>query len=974
LETATNVEIGNWQYSYSFSASQNAIDKTTVKTPVACIQYSHMGNASVDNLWRVGTLQDKTTYSDTSCVTALQKETYTWESELLSYDKQYLPRPTRLSIANTYLPRLSNSQIARETTTYTKTFTNYDGYGNSRNVVSQQSGQAAKTAVYTYDVKTVPWVLHLLDTEYYGFGSNPNIDRVYDGAGNLSSETVFGKTNSYAYSGGEVSSHTDPDGKLTTYSSYQMGRSTSESRPEGVSISRSVDSYGNVWLESYGALPVTKIPVGHSDLAISISYGYDNANRITSISTPSTTDSNYGISYVLGGGSNSRTITRGSSRTTESFDEWGNKTGLVREDTSAGVVNPKITTFFRYDAVGRLQYEYYPVFSGTAPLAKTYTYDALNRVKAIANNSDGSSIGYAYQADNKIVVTDEAGNPTTYSYRAFDNPDEKQLMNIAAPQGQTTTIDRNILGMINFVQQGGVTHTYGYDTRMLLTSETRPEFGTINYDRDNRGNMTARKVGSAPQAITTFVYDDLGRLTSIDYPGATPDVSRIWYNKFSKPWQVIRGDSQWDYTYDANNNLTNEALALSGAIGKTLSVQRGYDGLDQEISITYPSGKLIGEPRDALDRIQSLSQPGGLGTLVSGVKYRASGNFEQYTYGNNRATTVTESVRRWPEQFTVSGGGVADFKYTYFSTGDVSGITDYVNGSRTRTFGYDGLHRLASVTGSGAWGSAAFTYSTTGNILTKNIGGNTTTLNYDTTNRPYSITNASGTQSYGYDKYGNVISKGSQNFFYDDSSNLIWDGTTAAPPNYAYDGHNHRYWQKDAAGSETLSVYSLSGKLMYQEGKQDRSVRDYVYLDDTLVARADYCDTTRDTDGDGVPDCTEASAGTNPDVADSSLDKDGDGLTNLREYQLGTKINSADSDTDGLPDGYEVANGLNPLSSTDAHADADGDGLDNYAEYLAGTNPRNADSDGDGIVDGQDTTPLLNIAAVLVPIFYLLLN
>jgi len=50
-----------------------------------------------------------------------------------------------------------------------------------------------------------------------------------------------------------------------------------------------------------------------------------------------------------------------------------------------------------------------------------------------------------------------------------------------------------------------------------------------------------------------------------------------------------------------------------------------------------------------------------------------------------------------------------------------------------------------------------------------------------------------------------------------------------------------------------------------------------------------------------------------------------------------------DSDGDGLPDSYELANGLNPNDEIDAANDNDADGLTNLEEFINGTDPNSSD-------------------------------
>lgn len=108
-----------------------------------------------------------------------------------------------------------------------------------------------------------------------------------------------------------------------------------------------------------------------------------------------------------------------------------------------------------------------------------------------------------------------------------------------------------------------------------------------------------------------------------------------------------------------------------------------------------------------------------------------------------------------------------------------------------------------------------------------------------------------------------------------------------------------------------------------------------------------------DDDGDGLPDAWEVANGLDPAATDAVADADGDGLGAAEELAAGTHPGVADTDGDLLPDGWELANGLDP-TVPDALGDPDDDGLDNLREYLNGRDPQKSDAGLDADGDGMD--------------------
>ena len=62
----------------------------------------------------------------------------------------------------------------------------------------------------------------------------------------------------------------------------------------------------------------------------------------------------------------------------------------------------------------------------------------------------------------------------------------------------------------------------------------------------------------------------------------------------------------------------------------------------------------------------------------------------------------------------------------------------------------------------------------------------------------------------------------------------------------------------------------------------------------------------------------------------------------------------ADADADGMPDDWELKNGLDPKNAFDATSDLNGDGYTNIEKFIYGLNPRAPKTDWSDLKNNRD--------------------
>jgi RHS repeat-associated protein len=472
-------------------------------------------------------------------------------------------------------------------------------------------------------------------------------------------------------------------------------------------------------------------------------------------------------------------------------------------------------TQYQFDSQGANARTSNPYRSGETIYWTETQYDALGRVAKVIP-PDGSSttnhLQYIYDLDTPAkTVVDAAGKQKRYEYDALG-----RVFRITEPDnsGQLTlTTTYNYLpaggqpGLV--ITQGSHSITYVYDTLGRTVSDTYPENGTTTYAYDDNGNVIQKT--DARGYMTNYVYDELNRLTSKTHQndgGVTPSVSMAYdtaTNGTGRPASWTSGANSGSSTYDIMGRSISESLSIAG---DTQSMQWSYIQGGELITTTYPNGFTTTNGYDSVGNLETIGSSFA-GNLVTNVDRNSGGAWTLVNYGNGVSNARTFNLNMQLASIRVSSA--TDYFYKAYgynegvaNNGKIAAITDNLNSSKSISYTYDEINRLATAATSGPDWGLSWSYDRYGNRLSQNVTKGTApsnSLSINSTNNRVS--------TWTYDAVGNVTNDGRNTYAYDAENRVISINNGATT--YTYGAGSSRL-TKTTGGTTTRYYFGVAEK------------------------------------------------------------------------------------------------------------------------------------------------------------------
>jgi RHS repeat-associated protein len=533
-------------------------------------------------------------------------------------------------------------------------------------------------------------------------------------------------------------------------------------------------------------------------------------------------------------------------------------------------------------------------FQASAPYNQNLNASASDMATALTDalNAQGSPVTASLSGTTITLKAKGVGTATNYtvsgSSTASFTVSSTALTGGSNPSGidapYVTLYSYDPLDNLRGVNQKGDgsqaarVRTFTYDSLSRLVTSANPESGQISYSYDADGNMLQRtspapnqSPGSTATQIISYCYDALNRVTG------KADSAQNCANG-----QLPAGTAVVTYSYDSGPNGIGHITSLTdpvglgsysyNVLGRVAGEQRTIAGVSKNLNYTYnlngsmatlkyPSGAVMTYTPDAAGRTLSAVDIGNNINYATGATYGPDSSLTGFVSGNSGSfagVTNTFSFNNRLQPVTMSA---ATLSATVFSVsynfnagkgdnGNVIGITNNRDTTRSQSFSYDQLNRLTSAQNAGTdcsqkplnggtkfWGNN-YVYDSWGNLTQKiptKCQSESLNAYADVQNRLHMISGA----DFQYDAAGNMTYNvagplAPQSYSYDAENRI----TGAAGFTYTYDADGNRV-EKSNGSTGTIYWYMSPG-IVAESDLTGSLTSEYVFFDGERVARKDF--------------------------------------------------------------------------------------------------------------------------------------
>ena len=547
----------------------------------------------------------------------------------------------------------------------------HDEYGNYGYKIEAASTPEQRRIEYTYDPSYFNKVATKTETSVLT-GNSKITTYTYDDFGNRTAVTVDGFT---------------PDGtavsRTTTY--QYNGPLHQLSQIDGprtdVSDVTTLDYYANDVTQGFNRGRLQRItgPVG---IVLRDNIQYTATGKVLSEDRPN----GISLTYTYYAGNDRLETLTETSGTSSHTTRWTYlATGEVETITQADGTALATTTRLVYDDARRLigmvdqlgnHIDYVldtegnrtdeKVFDNAGVLYKSVqqTFDLYNRLDT--RTLVDEIIDYNFQADGSLDNSVNAKNVTTdFQYDAL-----KRLTSTTGDLGGVYADTQDTLTqyvydagdrLTSVTSPNNSNTTYSYDDLGNLLSETSPDRGLRSYTYDEAGNVSS--ITDARGITVNYVYDALNRVTTIDYPGTSEDVTLAYdnavgcYNGIGKLCAVTDASGSTVYRYDGFGNMVQQDKT---ELGINYVTAYSYDALNHVASLTLPNGRNVDYGYDALGRTASIDATvnGLQQTILHNTQYRPDGLLTDMEFGNGFVETRLYNLKARLTSQTMPTGAV----------------------------------------------------------------------------------------------------------------------------------------------------------------------------------------------------------------------------------------------------------------------------------------------------------------------------